>query len=352
MSTINNSIMMVTKMLELQSKFHSDIDTRNDVSELTTTKPPPPLVAWKEWAKSHLPKLWEDSQHCPLEFCCRSHRLFHATKRSEFADWKWDFLGALFQGQDCNCVCGTLFVVSAAEYVGIFPRYVQPMFGPNHVWVRIETKKDNQKWFLETTVRPDHAEWCFPEEKALRKSFYGCGTWHTQPNIYAILQEVLINQILSCVEQRRSVMLRKLYRVLDQLVEEGEEPTLDLSYILVRNYSSQVKKWCPKQQRFIDSMISFMEHSEWPPECYLRSVLFVVKWIIFCLSHDMDLSERKRLCENTFERIRSLYHSIQNNSSSGQWSAKCETLREPWFLLQRKYIPYIEKKFFLLLQNK
>jgi hypothetical protein len=349
MSAPNKNLTMVTKMLQLQHKFHAsdsrdNVDIGSDASSASiTAKTPPALVAWKNWTETHLPQLWKESQHCPLEFCRRSHRLFHATKRSEFADWNWDFLGALFDGQDCNCVCGTLFVVSAAEYIGIFPQYVQPMFGPNHVWVRIQTMEDDQKWFLETTLQPDHSQWCVPQEAALRQSFYGCGTWHTQPNAYAILQEVLINQILSSVEQRRSAMLQKLYRVIDELVEEGEEPTLDLSYILVRKYSSQARKWCPKQQKFIESMLIFIEQSEWAPECYLKSVMFIAKWIIFCLSHEMDLSERRHLCENTFERVHDLYISIQGRSSFGQWSSKCANLREPWSRLQ-KYVTHLEKK--------
>lgn len=294
------------------------------------------VTGWNQWAEENLPTLWESCEGCPLEFCKRAHRQFTEHKGTVFADWHWDFLSALFDGEACNCVCGTNAILSCAEYVGLFPKYIQAMAGPQHVWIRARRKSDGEWWFLETTLRPNNPHWCLPQEQGRRKNIYGQGAWFSYTNPKLVVQEAFINQLL--LSPRQSEMRSHLYRLMKTLAENdaGGDWIMDFRKLRIRQLTSTEHCYSEDQRRMIALMIHDISSSEWPPEAFMKSVLFVAKWLAWSfLCHEQPIKAPGSELERHRKDVSDLVREMDRRLKLGHWTMKCPPLKKLWTSMSR-----------------
>jgi hypothetical protein len=353
---------------------------------------PKPMRQWYEWTARHLPEIVRQSQGCSACFCLLAHRQFLETSRhAKFGDWRWDFLTSLFEGGDCNCVCGTLFLAAAAEWAGLLlpddsstGHGVQVMVGPQHVWIRARGPQarhcqhvmpcrggtmDPDNWFIiETTLRPraadsqqqrQHAQsmsesmYFLTQQMGRQRDIYGRGAWMAyrgdQPHL--IVQEAFVNQLLLSPHDshhRKTMLILLGQQVLPadstsgSSVTAGESPwILDLRKLRIRQLTSQQCRQrpsvCQHQLRLAESMLDTIERGSWPVEAYMKSVAFIVKWYCWwgMCCDDMASTTLRPLDAHQSKlrgrgRCRALVHQLRQRLQQGHWTRRCPSLDNLW----------------------
>lgn len=275
---------------------------------------------WDEWADRNLVSLPTDDA---VAFCQRAHQLFLDESRTQFLEWKWDFLSALFDGKPCNCVCGTLFLLAAAEWVGLFPDRVRAFAGPTHIWVGAFRRGE---WtFVETTLSPRHERYLMTEHQARRVAIYGHGAWFQYVRVSDVVQEAFINQLLNSARQsdgRRHLVAQLCRWRRDTPDDRLGELVLDLRQLYVREAAARVGHGDADQRAVVESMIDTVARR---PEPFVKNVAFCAKWATWAAPQD-DLVKR---------RILDVARDLQTRLGSGQWSMDSPFLRNQWRELVR-----------------
>lgn len=256
------------------------------------------------------------------------------SKNVAFQDWRWDFLSALFEQETCNCVCGTLYLLSAAEYVGLFPSRVRAMASSNHIWVSA-TRDDGSVEFVETTLRPGHARWHLSPAKARPFRIYGYGAWYSYTEADHVVQEAFINQIITSASNKER-LTPILWRMLDTWDRANGARTkrrigssnsgsgtsgmrdwvLDLVQLRLRQltwrrapFADQARAaaaLAAAMQRVLDSRHSVGSESHESacspgPECFLRSFTTLCRWLVW--TRLVHLRTRTHMSERAQQHI-------------------------------------------------
>jgi hypothetical protein len=297
------------------------------------------LETWTAWADANLPGLWAQSGGCALDFVKRAHGFFTETSGVEFKDWRWNFMAAIDGSPEtgCNCCCGTNMVLSCAEYVGLFPGDVMAMAGPQHVWVRARRKSDGQWFFLETTLRPGDSNWCISQSDGRDKNIYGRGAWFAYTNAKLVVQEAFINQLL--LTPSGSAMRTHLYGMIESEANQSsscDNWIFDFRKLRVRQLTSRHATPSAEQQRIVASIVDTVRSSDWPPEAYMKSLLFAVKWYTWVeLVHghrrdDASLLVLLRGLSVQRQAAHRMCDEMRENLRQGRWTLECPPLRRMW----------------------
>lgn len=324
------SIQIVTELCSLARS----VETQN--ARISCAVP-----AWSRWARNNLPQLWNDSGHCALAFCMRVHVLVldHAAKKNggemTFEEWDWNAMAALFNGAACNCVCGTLLVLAAAEYVGLFPEKVHAMAGPAHLWVRAERtcKPPSGRpewWFLETTMRPDtrlsidrqleradartdtqQSSWVKAQRDTGGSGPYAPWFSYTSPRL--LVQEAFINQYL---KDNGAASRERIFALLDTEPRHtlaSNAWILDVRKLRVLQLTRRDGGGKTQEQfELVASMLKTIRESEWPNESFLKSIYFIVKWLTWTPTYNRDDENSTRITANSTKLKRRVEEMISD----------------------------------------
>jgi hypothetical protein len=312
------------------------------------------IETWDTWASTHLPGIWAQCDGCPLEFCKRTHRFFTESGDIAFKDWRWDFLegiGSSAPSNGCNCVCGVLMIASACQSQGLLDDgntsnsnmasgSVAVLAGPQHVWIRARSKADGEWWFLETTLRPHNDQWCISQAQGRQKNIYGQGAWFAYTDPKLIVQEAFINQLL--LSPSNSQMRDHLYTLLEWIStqdthDDGEHLTsqdciLDVRKLRVRQLTSRTNKFSDEQHRIVASILETIHSSKWPPEAYMKSVFFAIKWLTWCAlccSGD-DTRHCQQLLATHRQQLVRICADLSMRLRLGHWTTRCSALQRLW----------------------
>ena len=340
---------IVEQMLQLQCEMNGG-ECKRDAS------------LWNEWAAKTLPPIWKETQPSPIRFCREVHRRFVTRDNScatgtctgrlvHFQSWKWDFLSALFESATCNCVCGTLYVLSCAQYVGLFPRYVYGMVSPNHIWVCATTslgdrEDGNEKlgmnhsrkenvYFLETTLRPNKdPHWTLTPEKAREFDIYGRGAWYPYKDAHRIVQEAFINQLIVLSDkEKQSEKARRVWALVHGW--DIADCVLDVQLIKLKHMAHNARKANDEQLRAAETLvrsISEIIEKEANVQCeaFMRALHILANWTAWAWNQNAFVVNGAKRFERVFRFVWQCSLRIAYGLKHERWSKECRALREGW----------------------
>jgi hypothetical protein len=337
-----------------------------------------------EWSRQHIPSLYEQFRNDIKGFLTAIYAAFLRDSQTQFKEWRWN----LFSASDCNCLCGTLFIIIVADMLGLFPYDVKATCNSNHIWVEF-IDEHHDAWFLETTSRPGRSTFLVRKTEATTMDFYANSAWFSYEEPISLLQEIFINQInLSHIQQkeeecRKQKLLLKQFSFLyrpDQMImdvlqlrikqllffnddELGSLPpmvTISEEQIFSTIHPEMVvapsrRPPMPQQQQqkryenkedeiivLLDEMLKrIITYHQ--PEAYCRDLLFVIQLLALIAAEQNDIIIKMKpsiySSKSLLKHLEDAVRAIQNRSSI-PW---CKSIRKQWNLIVNyfKYYPNI-----------